>query len=155
MILSDRILDTLFRGSELVQQIQCLKLPRNSLGNKGIETLFSSIRLRHIRRLDISSNNIVGEEGGRIIAKSQAFPQLVSMDLRLNRLGAEGFRALVQTKEYPCLTDLKVDKNKLQDEGAQQLVQICNLMELQVLKLRANDIEVKGAQFIANSYAVR
>ena len=101
-----------------------MKLPRNALGNKGIQILFHSFtdRLKHIKKLDISSNNITGEEGGKIIADSKSFPSLYSLDLRLNKLCYEGFRLLIQSKNYPALTDLKMDKNKLEDHGAQQLV---------------------------------
>jgi Ran GTPase-activating protein (RanGAP) involved in mRNA processing and transport len=89
--------------------------------NKGIEVLFkySGDRLRHIKKLDISSNLIQGEEGGAIIAQSLSFPNLYSMDLRLNKLGNEGFKVLVQSKNYPNLTDLKMDRNRLEDTGAQ------------------------------------
>jgi Ran GTPase-activating protein (RanGAP) involved in mRNA processing and transport len=155
-VIRDRNLETLFKGM-LIQNIQCLKLPRNALGNKGIQTLFHSFtdRVRHIKKLDISSNNIIGEEGGKIIADSKSFLQLFSIDLRMNKLGHEGFRLLIQSKNYPALTDLKLDKNKVEDSGAQQLVQICNMNSLKVLKLRSNEIEPKGVQYLANSYAVR
>jgi len=95
-------------------------LPRNNLMNKGIEILFknSGDRLKHIKKLDISSNLISGEEGGAIIAQSKSFPNLYSLDLRLNKLGDEGFKILVKTTNYPMLTDLKIDKNKIQDTGA-------------------------------------
>ncbi len=118
-VLRDKNLETLFK-SNILQNISCLKLPRNSLGNKGIEILFngSNGRLRHIRKLDISSNNIVGEDGARIIAGSNAFPILYSLDIRLNKLGSDGFKVLVQTNNYPQLTDLKIDKNRLEDTGA-------------------------------------
>lgn len=88
--------------------------------NKGIDILFnqSGDRLKHIKKLDISSNLISGEEGGAIIAQSKSFPNLFSLDLRLNKLGDEGFKILVKTKNYPLLTDLKIDKNRIQDIGA-------------------------------------
>ncbi len=103
----------------MLQNLYTLKLPRNSLGNKGIEILFHRCkdRLRHIKKLDISSNNIVGEDGARIIATSSGFPNLLSLDLRVNRLGSDGFKILVQTENYPSLTDIKIDKNKLEDVG--------------------------------------
>lgn len=119
--LREKNLEVLFR-SKILQNIQTLKLPRNNLLNAGIEVLFKCDRLRHIRKLDISSNLITGREGGDIIAQSKGFPNLYSLDIRLNKLGHEGFMALVQSKNYPLLTDLKIDKNRLEDNGAQQLV---------------------------------
>lgn len=117
-VLSAKNLEDLFK-SNLLQSIQCLNLPKNSLGNKGIASIFQSDRLRLIKKLDISSNNITGEEGGRIVADSKSFPSLVSLDLRFNKLTHEGFRVLIQSKNYPALTALKVDKNRLEDSGAQ------------------------------------
>ena len=112
--LKEKNLDQLFK-SNILQNIQTLKLPRNNLMNKGIEILFKNCgdRLKHIRKLDISSNLISGEEGGTIIAQSKAFPNLYSLDLRLNKLGDEGFKILVKTTNYPMLTDLKIDKNRI------------------------------------------
>lgn len=48
-----------------------------------------------IKKLDISSNMITGEEGALIIAKGTGFPSLESLDLRNNKLGIDGFRQLV------------------------------------------------------------
>ena len=78
----------------------------------------SNDRLRHIKKLDISSNLIMGEDGAKIIASSTAFPNLNTLDLRLNKLGDQGFKILVQSTNYPELTNLKIDKNKLGDTGA-------------------------------------
>jgi len=116
-VLSAKNLENLFK-SNLLQSIQCLNLPKNSLGNKGIAPIFQSDRLRLIRKLDISSNNITGEEGGRIVADSKSFPSLACLDLRFNKLTHEGFRVLIQSKNYPALMSLKVDKNRLEDNGA-------------------------------------
>ena len=48
-----------------------------------------------IKKLDISSNMVVGEEGARIIANGTGFPNLESLDIRNNRLGVDGFRKFV------------------------------------------------------------
>ena len=96
-------------------------MPRNNLGNKGIAKLFEAAgiyKMGRIKKLDISSNMIVGEEGARIIANGTAFPNLESLDIRNNRLGVDGFRKFVQTENYPNLIDLKVDMNRLEDTGA-------------------------------------
>lgn len=97
--------------------------------NKGLKVLFELVgdKLRHIKKLDLSSNYITGLEGGQIIASSNAFPNLFSLDLRINKLGDEGFKALIQSKNYPKLTAIKIDRNKLEDTGAEQLVKICNI----------------------------
>jgi Ran GTPase-activating protein (RanGAP) involved in mRNA processing and transport len=74
----------------LLSNIQYLKLPRNSLGNKGIEKLFQACGARFtiIKKIDLSSNNIIGEDGARIIASSSTFPNLESLDLRINKIGS-------------------------------------------------------------------
>lgn len=41
---------------DFLKNIQKLKLPRNSLGNKGVEYIFNSDNLRHIKKIDLSSN---------------------------------------------------------------------------------------------------
>jgi Ran GTPase-activating protein (RanGAP) involved in mRNA processing and transport len=74
-----------------------------------------------IKKIDLSSNNIMGEDGARIIANSTSFPNLESLDLRINKLGSQGFKILVQATNYPNLLYLKIDNNKLEDSGAQQL----------------------------------
>jgi len=119
-VISERNIDSLFK-SQILQNIQYLKLPRNSLGNKGIEKLFKAaekIKMGRIKKLDISSNMIIGEEGARIIAENNGFPSLESLDIRNNKLGSSGFKILVQSEKYPHLIDLKIDMNKLEDTGA-------------------------------------
>jgi len=74
--------------------------------------------MNRIKKLDISSNMITGEEGALIIAKSTGFPMLECLDLRNNKLGDEGFKKLVQTENYPHLVNLKIDMNRLEDSGA-------------------------------------
>jgi hypothetical protein len=88
-MLNDKNLETLFK-SNLLSNIQYLKLPRNSLGNKGIEKLFQACGARFtiIKKIDLSSNNIIGEDGARIIASSSTFPNLESLDLRINKIGS-------------------------------------------------------------------
>jgi hypothetical protein len=91
------------------------------LGNKGIDRLFkaaSIYKMGRIKKLDISSNMITGEEGAKIIANGTGFPNLESLDIRNNKLGIEGFKKLVQTENYPQLISLKVDMNRLEDTGA-------------------------------------
>jgi hypothetical protein len=58
--------------------------------------IFSSTRLRHIRKLDLSSNNI-NEDGAEYIANSTNFAYLVSLDLRVNKIGNKGFKTLVMS----------------------------------------------------------
>jgi Leucine Rich repeat len=119
-VISERNLESLFK-SQILQNIQYLKLPRNSLGNKGLERLFRAaeqIKMGRIRKLDISSNMITGEEGAKIIADNNGFPSLESLDLRNNKIGSVGFKILVQSEKYPHLIDLKIDMNKLEDTGA-------------------------------------
>lgn len=48
-----------------------------------------------IKKLDISSNVITGEEGAQIIANGTGFPNLESLDIRNNKLGIDGFKKLV------------------------------------------------------------
>jgi len=55
--LEQRSLDHLTRINFL-RNIQNLKLPRNNLGNQGVIYLFGCENLRHIRKIDLSSNNI-------------------------------------------------------------------------------------------------
>jgi hypothetical protein len=118
-MLNEKNLETLFK-SNLLQNIQYLKLPRNSLGNKGVEKLFqvTGTRFGLIKKIDLSSNNIIGEDGARIIASSNSFPNLESLDLRINKIGSLGFKILVQSTNYPRLLYLKIDNNKLEDTGA-------------------------------------
>lgn len=119
-VISERNIESLFK-SNIMQNIQYLKLPRNSLGNKGIERLFKAaavFKMGRIKKLDISSNVITGEEGAQIIANGTGFPNLESLDIRNNKLGIDGFKKLVQTENYPQLIGLKVDMNRLEDTGA-------------------------------------
>jgi len=77
-MINERNLQTLFK-SNLLRNIQSLKLPKNSLGNKGLEQLFAAAsgRMQRIRKLDISSNCITGEDGARIISNAtDSFPAL-------------------------------------------------------------------------------
>lgn len=39
-----------------LKNIQKLKLPRNTLGSKGVQYIFASDNLRHIKKIDLSSN---------------------------------------------------------------------------------------------------
>jgi hypothetical protein len=53
-------LDCLTRTSFL-KNIQSLKLPRNNLGDQGVSYLFACETLKHIIKIDLSSNNITFE----------------------------------------------------------------------------------------------
>jgi len=44
--------------TSMLQNLTYLKLPKNNLGNNGVQYIFSQVRLRHIKKLDLSSNNI-------------------------------------------------------------------------------------------------
>lgn len=66
--LKQKNLDFLIK-SDFLQNLMYLKLPKNTLGNTGIQNLFSSDRLKHIKKLDLSSNYI-SEEGAMVIAAS-------------------------------------------------------------------------------------
>lgn len=67
-MLRTKHLDSLTK-SDFLQNIMYLKLPKNNLSNQGIAVLFSQDRLRHIRKMDLSSNMIT-EEGAAAIAQS-------------------------------------------------------------------------------------
>ena len=60
-VIRQRNLEDLIK-SDFLQNLQYLKLPKNNLGNTGVMHLFSQERLKHIRKIDLSSNNI-SEEG--------------------------------------------------------------------------------------------
>ena len=44
--------------SLILSNLQALKLPRNNLRNDGVKFLFECDKLKHIKKLDLSSNNI-------------------------------------------------------------------------------------------------
>jgi len=52
-------------------------------------------KMGRIKKLDISSNMITGEDGAKIIANGTGFPNLESLDIRNNKLGIDGFKKLV------------------------------------------------------------
>ena len=78
-----------FVKSTMLESLTYLKLPRNNLGNHGITFIFSQDRLRHVRKLDLSSNNFT-QEGAEVIARSTSFPRLSSLDLRINKIRDQG-----------------------------------------------------------------
>ncbi len=115
-MLKQRNLEALTK-TDFLQNIIVLKLPRNSMGNNGIQFLFSLDRLKHIKKLDLSSNNVT-EDGALFIASSQYFPALETLDLRINKIGDQGFKFLIQSKNYPSLADIRMDNNKIEEAGA-------------------------------------
>ena len=54
--------------------------------NEGVIYLFTQDRLRHLKKLDLSSNWIT-DESAYTIAQSQSFPILRTLDLRVNKIG--------------------------------------------------------------------
>ena len=56
--------------------------------------MFTSNNLKHIKKIDLSSNNI-DFFGATIIAANTKLPYLEALDLRVNRIGDAGFKALV------------------------------------------------------------
>ena len=117
-MLTQRNLEFLTK-SEFLRSIVSLKLPRNNLGNALVAFLFSSeTKLSHIKKLDLSSNQI-SEDGAICIQHSSQFPHLEVLDLRINKLGNNGLKFLVESPNYPSLHDLRVDMNKIEEKGAQ------------------------------------
>ena len=54
-MLDQRNLDNLL-NLNFLKNIIYLKLPRNNLGNDGVRYIFNSENLRHIKKIDLSSN---------------------------------------------------------------------------------------------------
>ena len=65
-MLNYRNLDSITR-TQFAQKIVALKLPRNNIGDQGVNFIFSSSRLAHIIKLDLSSN-LITKTGAEMIA---------------------------------------------------------------------------------------
>ena len=65
-MLNYRNLDSITR-TQFAQKIVALKLPRNNIGDQGVNFIFSSSRLAHITKLDLSSN-LITKTGAEMIA---------------------------------------------------------------------------------------
>jgi hypothetical protein len=72
----------------LVERLESLCLRSTFLEDAGIELLAKSKRVRAIRHLNLSGNNI-GARGLRAIATSRNLASLVALDLRQNRYDSE------------------------------------------------------------------
>ena len=82
------------------------------LGDLGVLSIFSSETLKHITKIDVSSNQIT-HEGVQSIADSCLLPKLEILDLSNNKIGDQGFITLIGSKNYPKLLDLRLDTNKI------------------------------------------
>lgn len=87
----------------------------NALGPDGAEAL-AELSLP-LRRLDLSFNDI--ESAG---VESLAFPELVSLDLRANRIDVSGAFALAGSSHLGNVGELNLGSNPIGDRGAVALV---------------------------------
>ena len=80
--------------TQFAQRITVLKLPRNNLGDSGIQFLCESDRLQHLLKLDLSSN-LITKAGAEMISNAENFKKLKVLDLCSNKLGDAGFIQLI------------------------------------------------------------
>ncbi|GJL79157.1 MAG: hypothetical protein NPINA01_21460 [Nitrospinaceae bacterium] len=96
--------------SAVLTNLTSLNLFYNGIGNEGAKYIAVSDNLQSLQNLVLSDNNIT-DEGAIMLAKFlPLFPNLVRLDMRLNKLKEEGKQALQDAQKLMQLKHLLLDK---------------------------------------------
>jgi Ran GTPase-activating protein (RanGAP) involved in mRNA processing and transport len=96
--------------SKVLTNLTSLNLFYNEIGNEGAKYIAVSDNLQSLQNLVLSDNNIT-DEGAIALAKFlPLFPNLVRLDMRLNKLKEEGKQALQDAQKLVGLKHLLLDK---------------------------------------------
>jgi len=101
--------------SKYLVNLTSLNLFYNKIGNEGLKYLVTSDNLLSLKSLTLSDNDI-RDEGAKHLAKFlPLFPNLIRLDMRLNKIKEEGKEALKEAQKLTNIKQLLLDK----DEGFQ------------------------------------
>ena len=96
--------------STVLTNLKTLNLFYNEIGNDGVKFIAVSDNLQSLQNLVLSDNNIT-DEGALMLAKFlPLFPNLLRLDMRLNKLKEEGKQALEEAKKISKVKHLLLDK---------------------------------------------
>ncbi len=96
--------------STVLVNLTSLNLFYNDIGNDGVKYIALSDNLQSLQNLVLSDNNIT-DEGAVTLAKFlPLFPNLIRLDMRLNKLKDEGKQALLDAQKLTQLKHLLLDK---------------------------------------------
>ena len=96
--------------SKVLTNLTSLNLFYNNIGNEGAKFIAVSDNLQSLQNMVLSDNNIT-DEGAIMLAKFlPLFPNLVRLDMRLNKLKEDGKKALKDAQKLTELKHLLLDK---------------------------------------------
>jgi len=96
--------------SKVLVNLTSLNLFYNNIGNEGAKYIAVSDNLQSLQNLVLSDNNIT-DEGAMMLAKFlPLFPNLIRLDMRLNKLKDDGKQALLDAQKLTKLKHLLLDK---------------------------------------------
>ena len=96
--------------SKVLTHLTSLNLFYNDIGNEGAKYIAVSDNLQSLQNLVLSDNNIT-DEGAIMLARFlPLFPNLVRLDMRLNKLKEDGKQALKDAQKLVSLKHLLLDK---------------------------------------------
>ena len=130
--------------------LENLGLESTGITGEGIQSLVSKSNWPHLKRLDVSDNEI-GDEGLEILVCGK-WNLLEYLSIRRLDITNKGIEALTKKPEWPNLRKLDASNNKIQDEGLEILT--CGKWPLlEHIVLRSLDISSQGIQILIGSRA--
>jgi hypothetical protein len=110
------------RGLELPFRLVALDLNNNAIGPSGLAALLPSLEpLEELAELRLD-DNVLGDEGARLLASSPVVRRLRRLDLGTNQLTGEGLAPLLDALGPGRLTELRLyNNNNLDSAGLRRL----------------------------------
>lgn len=103
--------------------------------------------LQRASNLDLS-NNIVRDQGVRLLANSRHLAHVCVLNLSSGGIGDAGIRALAGSSHLAELRELYLGDNRISSRGVRALAQSPLADQLQVLHLRFNTIGADGTELL-------
>jgi Ran GTPase-activating protein (RanGAP) involved in mRNA processing and transport len=125
-----------------------LKLGCNKFGDEGARVLARSELLNILSSLDISDTGI-GPKGAQVLAASKHCSSLWALDVGYNQIGDEGTGALAASMHLSNLRVLALTRNRIRRKGATALARSRNLPNLRFLDISFNLLGDGGAKALA------
>jgi len=122
-----------------------LELLASAIEPAGAEALAQSTGLRSLVRLGLAANMFSARGVHPIITTATAFPNLRDLDLGLTALGRQGGEIVAKATARPNLVDLRMPGCQLDDTVARSLAAAAHYRALEVLDLQHNAIGDAGA----------
>jgi uncharacterized protein (TIGR02996 family) len=118
--------------------LEQLRLCRCELSDDDLLAFIASLLVQRISDLDLSDNRVTAA-GIQALADGGPYSRLESLDLSANLLGNEGLKILSRSEAFPALRRLSLINVNIDDTGASRMLSACWADQLKELWLGSSD----------------